>query len=101
MNRSPISVLLALTTLAGGPASAGAQDPRVGLRPGRTDAGEAAWNLRVLSATRSPAEFEGGINSDLAFFDHYAIQGSFRGYQIWDISDPSRPTLRKGFVCPA
>ena len=29
-----------------------------------------------------------GINSDLAFFGHYAIQGNFNGFQVWDISNP-------------
>ncbi len=76
-------------------------DPRIGLKPGLTDAGEAAWNLKVLSQTSPSKDFVGGINSDLAFTGNYVIQGSFKGYQIWDVSDPSQPTLAEGFVCPA
>ena len=89
---------------APGPQAPGAPpslDPRVGLRAGVRDAGEAIWNLRVLSATPTPDEFAGGINSDLAFTGRYAIQGNFDGFQVWDIADPSRPSLVKGIVCPA
>ncbi|HET9515215.1 MAG TPA: hypothetical protein VFO95_14895 [Gemmatimonadales bacterium] len=76
-------------------------DPRVGLKPGLHDAGEAIWNLRVLSKTPSPPEFARSTNSDLAFLGKYAIQGNYNGFQVWDISDPARPVLTKGFVCPA
>ena len=83
------------------PAAAPSPDPRIGLLPGLFDAGEATWNLRVVSNTAPPEEFVGGINTDLAFTGKYAIQGSFSGFQVWDISDPSQPALAKGFVCPA
>jgi LVIVD repeat-containing protein len=76
-------------------------DPRIGLRGGETDAAEAAWNLRVLSKTPSPEQFRGMTNSDLAFTGNYAIQGSYNGYQVWDISNPRRPSLRTAYVCPA
>jgi hypothetical protein len=76
-------------------------DPRVGLRPGDMDAGEAVWNLRVLSKTPPSAKFLKGINSDLAFTNNYAIQGSFNGYQVWDISNPASPSLRTAYYCPA
>ena len=76
-------------------------DPRVGLRAGLRDAGEAVWNLRVISKTPTPPAFSSSINSDLAFSGQYAIQGSFNGFQVWDISNPASPTLRKGYVCPA
>src|SRR5262249_784880 len=62
-------------------------DPRIGLRAGLTDPGEAAWNLRVLSQTPPSQEFQGVTNSDLAFTGKYAIQGSYNGWQVWDISD--------------
>jgi hypothetical protein len=65
------------------------------------DAAEAIWNLRLLSKTPAPREFAGSINSDLAFTGPYAIQGNFGGFQIWDISNPASPALRKSFVCPA
>ena len=76
-------------------------DPRVGLRAGKMDAGEAVWNLRVLSKTPPPKNFEGVTNSDLSFIGPYAIQGNYNGYQVWDISNPSAPTLKTAYVCPA
>ena len=75
-------------------------DPRVGLRGGKTDAAEARWNLRLVSHTLPSEQFVDGINSDLAFSGRYAIQGSFNGYQVWDIGDPSRPSLKTAYVCP-
>ncbi len=76
-------------------------DPRVGLHAGLFDAGEAAWNLRVVSKTPPPENFRATMNSDLAFLGKYVIQGNYNGYQIWDISDPSHPVLATAFVCPA
>ncbi|MFL5401753.1 MAG: LVIVD repeat-containing protein [Gemmatimonadales bacterium] len=76
-------------------------DPRVGLRAGKSDAGEAAWNLRVLSQTPPPEQFVDVTNSDLAFTGHYAIQGNYNGYQVWDIANPSRPRLETAYLCPA
>jgi hypothetical protein len=82
-------------------ATAPSPDPRIGLRPGLFDAGEAIWNLRKLSSTPPPREFLGVTNSDLAFTGNYVIQGNYNGFQVWDISNPRSPTLVKGFVCPA
>ena len=111
-----LGAMLALTTAACAPASTTAEpgdaptpmstaapspDPRVGLRAGLHDAGEAVWNLRVLSKTPPPANFRSSINSDLAFLGPYAIQGSFNGYQVWDISNPRNPSMRTAYVCPA
>ena len=76
-------------------------DPRVGLRGGMMDAQEAVWNLRVVSKTPPPPKFLGSTNSDLAFIGKYAIQGSYNGYQIWDISNPAAPTLKNAYYCPA
>jgi len=76
-------------------------DPRVGLRAGMMDAGEAIWNMRLLSKTPPSEKFVGQTNSDLAFTGNYAIQGSYNGYQVWDISNPAAPTLRTSYVCPA
>src|SRR5438309_1056339 len=76
-------------------------DPRVGLRAGLMNAAEAAWNLRVVSKTPPPEQFAGITNSDLAFTGQYAIQGNYNGFQVWDISNPAKPTLKVGFVCPA
>jgi hypothetical protein len=76
-------------------------DPRVGLRAGLTDAGEAAWNLRRVSTSPPPEKFAVAWNSDITFTGPYAIQGNFNGYQVWDISNPSAPTLRTEYFCPA
>jgi hypothetical protein len=76
-------------------------DPRIGLRAGLRNAGEAAWNLRVVSQTPPSPQFEGVTNSDLAFTGKYAIQGSYNGWQVWDISDPRQPKLATAYVCPA
>jgi hypothetical protein len=76
-------------------------DPRVGLRAGKTDAAETGWNIRRVSTTPPPAKFAEVMNSDLAFTGNYAIQGNFNGYQVWDISNPSRPVLTTEYFCPA
>ena len=92
------------TTAAPAPstsAMAPSPDPRVGLKAGLFDAGQAAWNMRLLSNTHPPQQFANAPNSDLAFFSHYAIQGNFNGYQIWDIADPSAPKLAEAYYCPA
>jgi hypothetical protein len=91
---------------AGGPApdmstKAPSPDPRVGLHAGLMDADEAVWNLRVLSKTPPSEKFAGITNSDLAFTGQYAIQGSYNGYQVWNITNPSRPALKTAYVCPA
>ncbi|MGK2962942.1 MAG: LVIVD repeat-containing protein, partial [Gemmatimonadaceae bacterium] len=86
---------------AGVSASAPSPDPRIGLKGGLHDAGEASWNLRLLSATRPSERFVGATNSDLAFTGQYAIQGNYNGYQVWDISDPRRPVLTTAYFCPA
>ena len=76
-------------------------DPRVGLKGGLTDAGQAAWNMRLLSNTPPSTAFVDKTNSDLAFDGKYVIQGSYNGFQVWDISTPTKPTLRTAYVCPA
>ncbi len=82
-------------------ATAPSPDPRVGLRSGMMDAAEAYWNLKVLSKTPPSEKFVGITNSDLAFTGKYAIQGSYNGYQIWDISNPGNPRLETAYFCPA
>ncbi len=76
-------------------------DPRVGLSAGLFDAGEAIWNLELVSTTPPPESFVGVTNSDLAFLDNYVIQGNYNGVQIWDITDPKAPSLATEYVCPA
>ncbi len=92
----------------GGPSPEGAQsaqapspDPRVGLEAGLHDAGEAVWNLKVLSENPSPEGFAGITNSDLAFRGKYVIQGNYNGWLVWDIQKPGKPKLATTYVCPA
>jgi hypothetical protein len=83
-------------------------DPRVGLRAGWFNAGEASWNLRLVSNTPPSESFINPstpgdrrlVNSDIAFSGKYAIQGNYSGYQVWDISNPAKPTLYTAYVCP-
>jgi len=90
-------------TPAGGGMSMAAPtpDPRVGLHAGLHDAGQASWNLDVLAQMPTPPRYVGATNSDLAFFDHYAIQGNYNGWIIWDLSNPRAPTVRASYFCPA
>jgi hypothetical protein len=94
-------------TLPPMPTKPSTTDPRVGLRAGLTDAGEAASNMVLVGHHAKPAALEGeggarGLtfaNSDLAFKGNYVYQGNFSGFQIWDISNPASPTLRNATVC--
>jgi hypothetical protein len=101
-------VLLAAVTpsslLAQGGGMSGAApspDPRVGLRAGLYDAAEATWNMRVVSRTKPSEKFVTSTNSDLSFTGKYVIQGSYNGFQVWDITNPAQPTLAIGYFCPA
>jgi hypothetical protein len=76
-------------------------DPRVGLSPGYWDAGQAAWNLELVSTTPPSEKFLGVTNSDLAFTGKYTIQGNYNGFQVFDISDPAKPALVLTYLCPA
>ncbi|MEP6690636.1 MAG: hypothetical protein ABJD07_05730 [Gemmatimonadaceae bacterium] len=83
-------------------------DPRVGLAAGWFDAAEASWNMSLVSTTKPSEKFFNPstpgdarlVNSDLAFLGNYVFQGNYSGYQVWDISNPRKPTLRTAFVCP-
>jgi hypothetical protein len=99
-----LALLMATTATKSSAQMAGmapSPDPRVGLHGGKYDAASAAWNLRLISATQPSDKFRDGINSDLAFTGPYAIQGSFNGYQIWNISTPAAPSLTAAYFCPA
>jgi hypothetical protein len=76
-------------------------DPRVGLRPGTTDAGEASWNLRLLVNVPQPEGFAGVTNSDLAFSGDLVFQGNYNGFMVWDVRNPARPELVTRYLCPA
>jgi hypothetical protein len=76
-------------------------DPRVGLKAGRWDAAQAAWNMRMLSTTPPKGRTLGATHSDLAFSGKLAIQGNYNGFDIYDISNPSKPVLMQTYLCPA
>jgi hypothetical protein len=81
-------------------------DPRGSLKAGWLDAGQTTWNMRLVAAARPSDTFfnpsgatEANWNSDLAFTDHYVIQGNYGGFQIWDVSAPSAPHVVAPVVC--
>jgi hypothetical protein len=90
--------------------SAAAQDadPRVGLRAGWTDAGEAARGMELIAHRPRPQGFynpnnpgdSNFSNTDLAFRGDLAFVGNYHGFKIYDISDPANPRLRTSVVCP-
>ena len=82
-------------------AAAPSSDPRVGLRPGLTDAGEAVSNLKVSAQAQPPEGFKGITNADIAFTGNYAVQGNYNGAIIWDVSNPSAPRVVSTVTCPA
>ncbi len=83
-------------------------DPRVGLKAGWFDAGEASWNIKLVSNTKPSESFLNPStpgdarlkNSDLAFSGNLVFQGNYSGWQVWDIGNPRKPKLRAAFVCP-
>ena len=102
------SLLVAVVALAA-PVRVHAQsDPRVGLKTGFLDAGVASRNMELVSHGAKPAAFFnkndlgdfGYLNSDLAFSGKFVVQGSFHGFQIWDVSNLKAPKLRVMHECP-
>jgi hypothetical protein len=96
--------MLVLPSLASAQTYPSAQDPRTTLKSGRFDAGTAASNMRLVSFTPKPAQFDTVrgltfINSDLAFGTHYVYQANFAGFTIWDITDPAKPTIASVTEC--
>ena len=76
-------------------------DPRVGLKAGHSDAGEALGNLKMTGHAESPPNLAQQMNSDLAFTGNYAVQGNFNGIAIWNMTNPAQPTLVTSVDCPA
>jgi hypothetical protein len=89
------------TSAPGSAPSPGRGDPRVGLRAGRTGAGEAAWNMRLVANRPTPPGAAGAWNSDLAFLRNYVLQGNYNGFVVWDVTKPAHPTLVRQYLCPA
>ena len=88
--------------------SASPADPRIGLGAGWMDAKAASRHLELVAHRDRPERFfnpaEAGdfgfANADLAFSGRYVFLGGFNGFQVWDVSNPSNPTLRSSHVCP-
>ena len=107
MSASGSSAEVRPTALPPIPTAASTTDPRVGLKAGLNDAGTAINGLRLVSHVNKPDLLtgEGGArgltfaNSDLAFRGNLVFQGNFSGFQIWDISNPASPALKKAVVC--
>src|SRR5579883_1062977 len=81
-----------------------ATDPRSNLKPGRFDAGIATSNMRLVSFSHKPPQFDTArgltfINSDLAFGTHYVYQGNFAGFRVWDVSNPAQPVIASVMEC--
>jgi hypothetical protein len=91
----------------GGSAVAPSPDPRLSLKAGWFDAGQATWNMTLEAAAKpssaffNPSGATGGLtNSDLAFTGgHYVVQGNYSGFQIWDVASPSAPKVVTAYVC--
>jgi hypothetical protein len=107
------AVLVGLAMLAALPAAASAQlpttnDPRVGLAPGFENPGTAASGLQHLANRAKPAGFFdpanpgafGFLTSDMAFQGDFAFVGGFNGFQIYNIANPSSPSLTTAVICP-
>ena len=83
-------------------------DPRVGLGAGWTDAKEAARGMQLVTHLAKPERFFnpsemgdfGFANADMAFRGNLLFLGGYNGFQVWDISNASAPTVRASFVCP-
>jgi len=94
-------LLLALSFVIWGSAAAQTsaatqrQDPRIGLRAGWFTAGQANWNMRLVSTTaalrpNSSIAIRRAISASSTPISRSAattsIQGNFNGIQVWDIS---------------
>jgi hypothetical protein len=89
-----------------GSAVAPSPDPRLSLKAGWLDAGQALWNMRLVADGRPSNAFfnasgatETIWSSDLAFSSHYVIQGNFSGFQIWDVAKPADPRVVTAYIC--
>jgi hypothetical protein len=122
--------LLAVAALCAGQNStvatnprAGNDDPRVGLKAGLNDAGEAAFGLERVASLPKPPGFDaitttparpaegkrpaqpervsyGSTNSDLAFNGNHLFVGNYNGINFYDIDNPAKTVLRTSLVCP-
>ncbi|MGH7587334.1 MAG: LVIVD repeat-containing protein [Gemmatimonadota bacterium] len=81
---------------------------RAGLAAGVANAEVAGWNIVLVANVPKPEGFHGPggfadllfANSDLAFQGDHLFMGNFRGFNVYDISDPQAPTLVVTVLCP-
>ncbi len=120
LGRSTAALLAAGGLLMALPGAAAGQtaDPRQGLAPAsnvnsalvtdalKDDAARAASGITKLSSTPRPSWTNNltplsgsNVNSDLAFFDDHAVVGNYNGFGIYDVSDPSAPSLKTSVTC--
>jgi hypothetical protein len=127
--RTAIALAVTAALAAGllpGAALAQDTDPRQGLAPGtdatsggnaftvpNADAETVAVNMELLANRTKPAWTNAAgqesfaaafnyanINSDLAFTGDHAISGNYRGFGVYDVSDPNGPQLVTTVNCP-
>jgi hypothetical protein len=102
---------------------ASSDDPRIGLKGGLHDAGEAAFGLERIASLPKPPGFDavtttparpaegdrperperiqyGSTNSDLAFSGNHLFVGNYNGLNFYDIDNPAKTLLRASVVCP-
>lgn len=107
---------------------AASSDPRVGLKPGLYDAGEAIFGFEKLASLPKPAGFApgnfiptvtpqleipapnqpprppsvqfGSTNSDLAFSGNHVFVGNYNGINFYDIDNPAQVKLTTSLLCP-
>src|SRR5260370_24924306 len=105
-------------------------DPRVGLKAGLYDAGEAVFGMEKVASIPKPPGFApgnffpnvapppelpapapgeparppsvqyGSTNSDLAFSGNHVFVGNYNGINFYDIDNPAQVKLRASLVCP-
>lgn len=108
---------------APGNARASSDDPRIGLKPGLYDAGEAAFGMERLASLPKPPGFSpennatasatpaplpgqpprlelGSTNSDLAFSGNHLFVGNYNGINFYDIDNPKKIALKTSLLCP-
>ncbi len=106
----------------------GPDDPRIGLKPGLFDAGEAIFGLQKIASLQKPPGFApdpnapepappanppaggragrgptintGTVNSDLAFIGNHLFVGNYYGINFYDIDNPTHIKLGTSLVCP-
>jgi hypothetical protein len=106
----------------------GPDDPRIGLKPGLYDAGEAIFGLEKIASLQKPPGFApdpnapppvppanppaggragrgptintGTVNSDLAFNGNHLFVGNYYGINFYDIDKPTKIKLGTSLVCP-